>query len=224
VRLCALGRSTSVIGCLTETFFRSTTRGFFFGIFLASTFYRELQYGAVSPSSRATERAARSPTCRAAPAESMTGSFSGVGQPAPPPDATPPSETLPPGLPRSSSPPSVGRPLDQVGRDVSRSMRRRICSNRGRVKWLSANWRTKDRTCGRGARHHWASALRLFPAPFAVVAKPAPPSHSDPRCSCRSVRAFLAGSPLPQRSRLRYSGAPLGTPCRRSQRQAAIAY
>src|SRR3989442_2306538 len=35
--------------------------------------------------------------------------------------------------------PSVGRPLDQVGCHVSRSMRRRICPNRRRVKWLSAS-------------------------------------------------------------------------------------
>lgn len=65
-----LGRSTSVIGCLTETFVRSTTRVFFFfGMFLASTFYRDFRCGAVSP-------------------------------PLSKPHALQPAETLPPGLPR----------------------------------------------------------------------------------------------------------------------------
>ena len=84
------------------------------------------------PSSCAAERAARSPTC-----VPSIGIDDGVllGSARSPP--IPPSETLLPGFPPLT--PSVGRPLDQVGRHVSRSMRRRICPNRRRVKWHSAN-------------------------------------------------------------------------------------
>ena len=59
----------------------------------------------------------------------------------------PASETPPPGRSVPHLPPSVPRPLDQVGCHASRSMRPRICPNRCRVKWLSASWRMKYRAC-----------------------------------------------------------------------------
>src|SRR6266852_2950239 len=59
----------------------------------------------------------------------------------------PASETPPLGRSVPHLPPSVPRPLDQVGCHASRSMRPRICPNRCRVKWLSASWRMKYRAC-----------------------------------------------------------------------------
>ena len=62
-----------------------------------------------------------------------------------PPPRCPPPEYCPQGHSRRDCPaprltPSVGRPLDQIGRHVSRSMRRRIRPNRRRVKWLWARF------------------------------------------------------------------------------------
>ncbi len=70
----------------------------------------------------AAERAARSPTCRAAHAKSMIGVLFGVAARSSPemPLLSTASETLPPGLPRSSSH-SLGGPSARSGRTARES-------------------------------------------------------------------------------------------------------